>query len=156
MTNAIVLRRLRPGDEGTFHAMALASWLDAYAGLLPPDLVAEAPRMISRAMAARFDQFMVAFDEHTALGYYSLGDAPEDSGYLWHLYVAPMAQRQGVGRSLHAAELDELRSRGCSFATLDFVEGNTKAARFYARHRWIETGRDVRNGLSLVLMRRDL
>jgi GNAT superfamily N-acetyltransferase len=156
MTPSIELRRLRPEDSETFHAMALASWLDAYRGLLPQDQIEGAPAMISRAMAARFDKFMVAFEGGRALGYYSLGDAPEDQNYLWHLYVDPAAQRRGAGSALHASALDALRARGCSDARLDYVEGNDKAARFYARHGWIETGRENIDGYPLVLMRREL
>lgn len=154
--NAIEIRRLRPGDAGRFHTMAVASWLDAYAGILSPDLAADAPAMISSAMAARFDRFMVAFDGERPLGYYSLGDAPEDRAYFWHLYVDPAAQRQGVGAMLHNTALDELRGRGCTFAMLDYVAGNQKAARFYARHGWVETGRRFDDGLDLVVMRRML
>lgn len=156
MIDGIVLRRLRTGDEATFHAAALAAWLDAYRHLLPTDQIDAAPAMISRAMAQRFDKFMVAFAGDRALGYYSLGDTPEDQGYLWHLYVDPAVQRRGAGALLHAAALDELRSRGCTFATLDYVAGNEKAARFYTRNGWIETGRDNSSGWDLVLMRREL
>jgi ribosomal protein S18 acetylase RimI-like enzyme len=152
----IELRSLRAQDADTFHAMAMASWLDAYAHLLPPDIVADAPRMIASAMAARFDKFIVAFDGARALGYYSLGDSEEDRNYLWHLYVDPSQQRRGVGETLHAAALAELRARGCGDAKLDYVAGNEKAARFYARQGWVETGRDQSGGMNLVLMRRDL
>lgn len=156
MSINIVLRRLRTDDADAFHAMAVASWMDAYAKILPADVVAEAPRMISRAMAQRFDKFMAAFDGDQALGYYSLGDDPGDQNYLWHLYVDPTAQGRGIGAILHAAALDEIRARGCAFAMLDYVAGNEKAARFYARQGWIETGREVSDGLDLVLMRRAL
>jgi GNAT superfamily N-acetyltransferase len=90
------------------------------------------------------------------LGYYSLGDAPEDQNYLWHLYVDPAVQRQGIGGLLHAAALNELRGRGCREARLDCVAGNQKAARFYARHGWTEIGRDSVDGLDLIFMRREI
>lgn len=156
MTADPLIRRLRPDDAGAFHALALASWLDAYGGLLPEDVVANAPRMISSAMAARFDKFMVAFANGRPMGYYSLGDSEEDRNYLWHLYVDPAVQGQGVGRLLHSAALDELRGRGCAFAALDYVAGNAKAARFYERNGWRETGLVHGQGMDLVLMRREL
>jgi GNAT superfamily N-acetyltransferase len=156
MRRDFVLRRLLPSDADAFHAMALAAWLDAYTGLVPEDVAADASRMISAAMASRFDRFVVAFDDGEPIGYYSLGDAPEDQNYLWHLYVDPRVQRRGTGTLLHDAALVEIRKRGWDHATLDFVAGNEKAARFYAHHGWVESGRTVSDGLNLVLMRRDL
>jgi GNAT superfamily N-acetyltransferase len=149
----LVLRPLRPGDEATFQSMALASWLDAYEGLAPPDMIANAPKMIARALAARFDAFVAAFEGARAVGYYSLGDAYEDRNHLWHLYVDPATQRRGVGTALHAAALDALRARGCAQARLDYVAGNAKAERFYAKHGWTESGREFSDGLELIVMR---
>lgn len=148
----IEIRRPRPEDKAAFRAVALASWLDAYVGVLPEAEIAEAPAMIDRAIAKRYDEFVVAILDGQLAGYYSLGD----ENYLWHLYVDPAQQRRGVGAALHDAALAAIAARGFSTAKLDVVEVNEKAMRFYRRHGWSEVGREDYDGSQLIIMERPI
>ena len=55
--------------------------------------------------------------------------------FIHHLYVAPDAQRQGVGRALLAALADTLPKPW----RLKCVTANLAARQFYARTGWLET-----------------
>ena len=150
MSSAIEIRKLRREEVLSFRKAAIASWLDAYLGLLSAESIADAPSMIDRAIEKRFDEFVVAIVEGEVAGYYSLGE----NNYFWHLYVDPAFQRRGVGAALHRAALSAIRARGFDTATLDVAAANEKALRFYQAHGWHETGRDTYENLELILMER--
>ena len=151
------IRPPRPDEREAFLGPALRSWLDAYADHLSPTEVADAPAMLAHAWDERADAFRVAVLDGVILGYYSLGDPahPERYDYLWHLYVDPAAQRQGVGRALNDAALAEIESRGATRAWLDVLRTNEKARAFYRALGWRETGSE--NGdYDVILMAYDL
>jgi ribosomal protein S18 acetylase RimI-like enzyme len=150
MSSAFDIHRLRPDEAESFRKAAIASWVDAYQGLLSDEAVADAPAMIDRAMAKRFDEFVVAVVDGEVAGYYSLGE----NNYFWHLYVDPKFQRRGVGDALHDAALAAIRARGFDTAKLDVAAANEKAVRFYRKHGWCETGRDTYDNLELIVMER--
>lgn len=151
---AVIVRPVRADERVAFLGPALRSWLDAYEHLLPPADVADAPAMLARAWERRWSAFRVAELDGRIAGFYSLGDpsAEDTRGYLWHLYVDPLAQRRGVGRALNAAALAEIRSRGVSRAWLDVLAGNTRARAFYRALGW----REIAGGADPVLMEHDL
>lgn len=151
MSAEIGIRPLRRDEVDAFRGVAVRSWRDAYAGLLPQAAIDDAPVMIGRAIEKRFDAFVVACLADRLAGYYSLGEG----NYLWHLYVDPPVQRRGVGRALHDAAMAEIAARGFSSATLDVAAANEKALRFYRSLGWRETGRETADGLELILMERE-
>jgi GNAT superfamily N-acetyltransferase len=58
---------------------------------------------------------------------------------IWKLYVVPEVQGAGIG----AALLTELIGvAGDRPVRLEYTEGNARAAGFYARHRFVEVGRE--------------
>jgi ribosomal protein S18 acetylase RimI-like enzyme len=150
MSDIIEIRPLRREETPSFRKAAIMSWLDAYVGLLPEASIADAPAMIDRAIAKRFDEFVVAILDGEVAGYYSLGEG----NYFWHLYVDPAFQRRGIGAALHDAALAAIRARGFETAKLDVATANEKAVRFYRRHGWRETGRDFYEGLELIVLER--
>ncbi len=143
-------RKPRADEKAAFRAVALAAWLDAYVGVLAEVEIADAPAMMDRAIAKRYDEFVVAILDGQLAGYYSLGE----ENYLWHLYVDPAQQRRGVGAALHDAALVAIAARGFTTAKLDVIEVNEKAMRFYRRHGWSEVGREDYNGSQLIVMER--
>lgn len=146
------VRTVRPDEREAFLGPALRSWLDAYADHLEPAEVADAPGMLARAWDERADAFRVAVRDGVILGFYSLGDPahPQRFDYLWHLYVDPQAQRQGVGRALNDAALAEIAGRGATRAWLDVLRHNEKARAFYRALGWREIGSE--NGDQDVLL----
>ena len=72
------------------------------------------------------------------------------------LYVDPGAWRQGVGRNLIAAARVKLHQQGYGEAILWALEGNARAARFYAADGWVADGTrriEVVGGVSATNLR---
>lgn len=66
-------------------------------------------------------------------------DLRHDVPIIWKLYVVPAAQGTGVGSAL----IQKLIAvAGESPVRLEYIDGNTKAADFYARHGFIEVRRE--------------
>jgi GNAT superfamily N-acetyltransferase len=70
-----------------------------------------------------------------------LGFAVLDLGRcsVWALFVAPEAERMGIGRALHSRIVEEARRHGAAALSLDTSPG-TRAARFYLAAGWQEEG----------------
>ncbi len=153
MTESVTIRVARKDEREAFIAMALRSWLDAHERLLTAAEVTDAPAMLERAWDERWRQFHVAETQGALAGFYSLGSAGDtkENNYLWHLYVDPAWQRQGVGTALNRAALDEIAARGADTAWLDVIAKNTKALAFYRALGWREIGSDL-DDPDLVLM----
>lgn len=144
----MLIRPPKPDEREAFIRVALASWLEAYDGLLPADTVRQAPDMIKKAADTRFGEFRVAVSGDTLLGYYSLGEA----NYLWHLYVDPAHFRKGLGKTLLTAAEEDVKQRGFSTVELDVRKGNDRAIRFYETQGFVACGEDDGE----VLMKKDL
>ena len=69
--------------------------------------------------------------------------------FIHHLYVAPQAQGQGIGRAL----LDSLADWLPKPWRLKCVVANTAARAFYARTGWVETERAMGSQGEYVLLR---
>ncbi|MFN7952904.1 MAG: GNAT family N-acetyltransferase [bacterium] len=153
-----VLRPAVPADRAGFLAMALRSWLDAYATLLAPEVVAGAPAMLERAFDKRWWELRVAVSDQAVLGFYSLGaaDDPSHRNYLWHLYVDPEFHRRGVGRALNAAALAEIAGRGETTAWLDVLVANERARAFYRALGWREARVETSDDYDLVILECDV
>ncbi|MFF1747294.1 GNAT family N-acetyltransferase [Streptomyces mirabilis] len=64
-------------------------------------------------------------------------DAPTDTVKLFQFHVDPDCWRQGIGRALHTACLEQWRADGKHTATLDVHVDNARAQAFYARQGWV-------------------
>ena len=62
---------------------------------------------------------------------------------IWALFVEPEWERRGIGRALHDAMLEWLRSRGLTRVRLT-TEPCSRAARFYEAAGWGRTEIDAR------------
>ena len=69
--------------------------------------------------------------------------------FVHHLYVAPFAQRQGVGSALLAALAQELPKPW----RLKCVTANHAARQFYARTGWVETEKALGSQGEYVVLR---
>lgn len=111
------------GDD--YVAMGLAKWWTADATI--PAIRA------GRVTVAEVDEQIVGM---TAVG------PLEGHLALWKLYVLPEYQNAGIGRRLMAAAIDAARADGYDEIRLSYLDGNTHAGRFYARHGFEEYERD--------------
>ncbi len=109
---------------------------------------------------------LVAVEDGTVLGYGSFGDFRPYQGFrgtVEHsLYVAPAAQRRGVGRALLEALITEARDRGKRILVAAVDSGNTPSLALHRAFGFTETGRMPGVGekfgrtLDMVLLQRAL
>jgi ribosomal protein S18 acetylase RimI-like enzyme len=116
------LRRAVPADGDAVAAVYVAA--RAEMPYLPPLNVPEATAYF-RDHVAPEDETWVALEEHVLVGFATLASAELD-----HLYVAPGAQRHGVGTAL----LDHAKALRPDGFELWVFQQNTGARRFYERH----------------------
>ena len=83
---------------------------------------------------------LVAIEGDQAVGVGNL-DVRGDVPIIWKLYVRPGTQGTGVGSALLAA-LIEQAPPGCRAVRLEYVDGNERAAGFYAAHGFVELRRE--------------
>ncbi|PWS36929.1 GNAT family N-acetyltransferase [Falsiroseomonas bella] len=131
------LRAARAADAGTIAALHLASWRDAYRGMLDDAFLdAEAPG----AMAAHWQAVMarrplpgvvlLAKLGHEAVGFCAAWKHGA-TAHVDNLHVRPGLRGAGIGRALIAEAATRLQSRGCAGADLRVFVGNAAALRFY-------------------------
>lgn len=83
---------------------------------------------------------LVAVESHAVVGVGNI-DLRVDLPVIWKLYVLPDAQGAGIGSALLAALLDRVPA-GTEAVRLEYLDGNERAARFYASKVFIELRRD--------------
>ncbi len=95
----------------------------------------------------------VAERDGRIVGVANLGRADE-RWVMWKLYVHPEAQGEGLGTRLLEATLEQVPAGEPLW--LEYVDGNTRAAAFYAAHGFAETHREpTKRFPDRVWMRRD-
>jgi len=119
----------------------VASWQQAYAGVVPSEYLAGlsvAAREASWQEAARTGSpsVLVARSEGKVIGFVAYGpsrdqDAPANCAEVWALYVLSSSWSAGVGRSLWLAALERLRLVGASRVTMWVLSENERGRRFY-------------------------
>ena len=106
------LRAARPDDAQPIAAVHVATWQDAYAGLLPDEFLAGldvgewAERWRGRLAAAAEGMFTLVFEaDGQVRGFVSGGPSRDESpgGEVYAIYLDPGWQGRGAGRSLLAA-----------------------------------------------------
>jgi len=131
-----------PDDAESVAFVHVATWREAYAGLVPEAVLAELDEIARAHMWRRaLEQgrsLWVACDEEI-VGFVSCGpardegDAPGRTGEIYALYVRASHWGRGVGRPLMRAALAELELRGFHDVTLWVLDANLRARRFYEK-----------------------
>ena len=143
---------VRPAVLQDAHAIAavhVATWRDAYAGLLPDDLLdglnvddrAETWRGRLAALPAGVFVFVFELDADV-LGFVSGGPQRDGgtAGEVYAIYVDPCFQGRGAGRQLLRAAVDRLTTAGFTEARLWVLAGNHPARGFYQSQGWQPDG----------------
>jgi ribosomal protein S18 acetylase RimI-like enzyme len=129
----------------------VASWRDAYRGLVPDEALED--RTIEKRITqwkgwledpelAGFQLFVI--EEAGIKGFAFAGPSddqdldPSTTVNVGALYLDPAARGAGLGRTLLDYVLSDFAARGFKLATLYVLIGNDPAKRFYARLGWIE------------------
>ena len=111
-------------------------WHQAHASIVPEKLVelrtvpSFRERLLDRMASTR-----IGVVDDTALGFYTI-----ENDELYQFYVAPEAQRRGVGQTLMQDFEHIAATTGHHTAWLSCSVGNDRAARFYEKTGWQNKG----------------
>ncbi len=151
MIGGVEVRRARVGDAADIAAVHVASWQQAYRGLMPAELLdsLSVPARTQRwatnleGTAAGAATFVAELDGEL-IGFASIGpcrdEDAETAAELWALYLHPRHWDAGHGHVLHAHAVQALAATGATEATLWVLTTNDRARRFYERHGWAADG----------------
>ena len=134
----ITIRKMHAGDAAAVATLWAAGWHDAHATIVPPGLVRlRTPESFRTRLQTLADATWIATGE-APLGLFIL-----DGAELEQFYVAKAARGTGVAAELIAASERQLLAAGHDKVWLDCAIGNERAARFYAKHGWVNAGRQM-------------
>jgi GNAT superfamily N-acetyltransferase len=137
--NLVQLRRASPADAEAVAAIHENAWRSTYQGVIPH---LHLERMIARRDAGWWQRHLqrsavtvLTFDGQTQ-GYTSFGPArgdwPGGAGEIFELYLAPVFQGVGLGRTLFQYARARLRERRLYFLIVWALEANEQACAFYS------------------------
>lgn len=138
-------------DADALAGVHVASWRSAYAGLLPPDLLASLD-VGKRAQAWRTvlddpsGSVYLACEGEAVLGFVHVCPSRDEDkvstavGEITSIYVAPGSWGKGIGTTLLSRGLLHLAQGGCREVTLWVLDGNQRACRFYERRMFARDG----------------
>jgi RimJ/RimL family protein N-acetyltransferase len=140
-------------DAAGIAAIHVASWRQAYCGLIPQDYLdflsvqdrtQTWEKNLSQPPASGVATLVAELDRRI-IGFASIGPSRDDDAdpltqELWGIYLHPDHWGAGHGHTLHAQALTALSSTGAKRATLWTLSGNKRARRFYEQHDWIADG----------------
>lgn len=138
------IRPATPDDLETIAHLHVASWLSAYRGILPDEVLDKldpADRLHDwlRWFEVPEANTFAALERRKLVGFARVvpvrsgGETPPGAGEISHLYVAPDSQSMGVGQALLARSFEDIVGRGLQRAVLWVIEKNYRARAFYER-----------------------
>lgn len=149
----LFVRRAEPQDAPAVARVHVASWRQAYRGLLPQEYLdslsietrtttwakafSQSPDQTSTTLVGELDGQIVGF---ACVGPSRDDDTDRATGELWGLYLDPAHWGAGHGHTLHTEALDVARASGAAVATLWVLTTNQRARHFYERHGWVADG----------------
>ncbi len=146
--SAIEIRPATAADASAIATVHVASWREAYEGLVPAEVLAELSveqrterwRAILTDLASspRSAVFLALAEDGSPAGFASCGLQRSEvlaksayKGEFSAIYILKSAQRRGVGRRLMAFMATTLLSRDIETASLWVLRNNFPARRFY-------------------------
>jgi ribosomal protein S18 acetylase RimI-like enzyme len=144
-----LVRAARADDAQPISAVHVATWRDAYAGLLPDgflaglDMIEWTGRWRDRLASPPDGVFTLVFEaDGWVRGFVSGGPSRDDfvGGEVYAIYVDPRCQGRGAGRELLAAATNVLADGGFTDASLWVLSGNHSARGFYESQGWRHDG----------------
>jgi GNAT superfamily N-acetyltransferase len=123
MSVEIVIRRARPSENDSVHALVQAIADETFAYLFAPSQVpiGEA-NWLSACLAVSGEEIV--------------GVTMTRDEWVSDLWVRRESRRTGIGGKLLTHAESEVRSRGHNTLRLRVVKSNTRAVEFYQRHGW--------------------
>jgi ribosomal protein S18 acetylase RimI-like enzyme len=142
----INVRMAQINDVGTISSVLAASWKAAYRGMIADDYLDALKNdhwveFLESGMNGKYILSMVLEDDYIVVGAALLGETEEDGEiHLISFYLLPDKTRQGLGRSFYRDVEREMRNRGYTKCSLDVLENNTRAIRFYEAQGFADVG----------------
>jgi GNAT superfamily N-acetyltransferase len=140
------VRQARPSDAPAVGLVQAAVWQDAYAGVLPQEVLAAfEPQSFAAAWRRSLEQppagvytLLTACAGEQVVGFAAIGpsqdpDASPETGELSALGVHPEARRQGHGSRLLNAAADTLRNAGAEVLHTWVLSGDEGTRAFLVR-----------------------
>lgn len=143
----VTIRPAEPGDTAAMGSVWLRAALVGYEGIFPPEAPMPTVEAVAEDWRAAIERpwgrgaYFVACDaspSRTVVGTVAAVPDPDEGsrGHLQALYVDPGHWGRGIGRALHDAALDHLRTSGFRVAVLWVLEDNHRARAMYERWGW--------------------
>jgi GNAT superfamily N-acetyltransferase len=135
----MTIRTATIDDARALAEVHVASWLAAYRGLVPDDVL-DAQSVDVRA--AQWDEWLRKGETRTLVtgGVDGFVTFRETTGMVAALYVAPARVRRGIGSALLGSAHAALHAAGHDEAHLWVFEANAPARAFYASHGYVPDG----------------
>jgi len=135
----MTIRTATIDDARAIAEVHVASWLAAYRGLVPDDVL-DARTVQTRT--AQWDEWLRKGETRTLVtgGVDGFVTFWETSGLIAALYVAPDRARRGIGSALLGAAHAALYAAGHDEPYLWVFEANAPARAFYAAHGYVPDG----------------
>lgn len=137
-----VIRDALPSDAAGVARVNVASWRQAYPGLIDQAFldsldVEGRTEIWNRILRQTRGRVLVVEDDGVVVGFCAVGPSiEEDWGEVYAIYLDPEFWGKGVGRDLLAAGERALSDDGYWHALLWVLDGNTRARAFYERQGW--------------------
>ena len=125
--------RIRQFQYPADYSAAIALWQSLGPGVRVG--LSDAPKEIEKKLERDPDLFLVAVAEASVVGTV-IGGFDGRRGFVYHLAVAPLFHRTGVGSRLMAEVEARLRGKGCLRCYLLVRPDNYDAMRHYQRLGW--------------------
>jgi len=152
----IVVRRAERTDAQAIATVHLASWREAYAGVLPQQYLAtldvdERKKQWDHILTSDGTRTWIAATPERLYGFASLGasrdeDAARGELELYAIYVDPIAWGHGVARDLIRTLLDDVPPH--TVVSLWVLADNDRAKHFYRRHGFWPDGVERREPIA--------
>ena len=153
---ALLVRRMKPEDAPSVAEIHIASWREAYRGIIRQDF------LDSLDVAQRSAGWKAGVEKNDppilrlvceregkilgfacGLGNRSPTEMPDCDSELWAIYVDPQSTRGGVGRALLEGFKAELRAVGKTKLCIWALQENTRARRFYEKSGGVLKGTKI-------------
>ena len=146
-----IVRPATATDAIAIAGVHVRSWQAAYAGIVPQAIldrlsVERRAGYWRQAIERAGDERVLVVESDSRIrGFASIGPARDDdlrpgSGELYAIYVEPESWSTGLGRSLFASAVEELRGRRFAALVLWVLTDNARARRFYEAAGWVADG----------------
>jgi ribosomal protein S18 acetylase RimI-like enzyme len=146
-----LVRAARQADARAIAGVHVATWRDAYAGLLPSEVLAgldaeeRAERWHGKLADPAEGTFVVVFETEGRVAGFASGGPSRDQfpgGEVYTIYVDPRCQGRGAGGRLLAAAVRHLAAARFTEASLWVLADNRPARGFYESQGWHSDGEE--------------